>query len=99
MGYPMNARDALHKKWVCQYSQEPDGVLYMRCDDLASLMYDDVTPEGDVQPSPTKYIPVWSTPKSEDKAVELAELMLCDRPALCSVEMVSQTSRMQADLF
>ncbi|NTV88259.1 MAG: hypothetical protein HGA21_16140 [Burkholderiaceae bacterium] len=89
MAYPMDARGGEHKKWVCQYTREPDGVLYMRCDDLASLMYDGLTMDGDVQPSPTQYIPVWSNPKSESKAIELAQMMLCNRPVLCSVEMAS----------
>lgn len=97
--YQMDARDGEHKKWLCQYSREPDGVLYMRCDDLASLMYDDLTLEGEAQPSPTQYIPVWSTPKTEGKAVELAEMMLCGQQPLCSVEMASGASRMQASLF
>lgn len=99
MAYPRDDSDGPQMKWVCQYTQEPDGVLYMRCDDLASLMDEDLTPEGDVQPGSTKLIPVWSPPKSESRAVELAELMLCSQPDLCSVEMVSQTSRLQAALF
>lgn len=96
---PKDARDDHHKTWICEYTHEPDGVLYMRCDDLASLMSDDLTLEGDVQPSPTKYIPVWSTPKSEGKAIELAEMMLCSQRSLCSVEMASRANRMQASLF
>jgi len=77
------------KRWVCEYLNAADGDLYMFCNDLASLMNDDLVLEGDVQPSTAKYFPLWGKPKSDGKAIELAQILLCKPQAPCSVELAS----------
>lgn len=92
-------RDDFHRSWVCDYTRESDGVLYMRCDDLARLIDDDA-PEDGVQPrSPTQYFPVWSVPRTEAKAVDLAQRVLCGREGLCSVSMAGRAGRLHASLL
>lgn len=94
------ARDADQKRWMCEYMNAPDGVLYMYCEDLVSLMYDELTLEGDPQPAVAKYFPLWGMPKSERNAIELAEILLCPpRHTRCSVELARGAGPQRVALF
>lgn len=94
------ARDADQKRWMCEYMHAPDGVLYMYCEDMLSLMFDDLTLEGDPQPASAKYFPLWGTPKSERNAIELAELLLCPgQHTRCSVELARGAGPQRLALF
>lgn len=94
------ARDADQMRWMCEYMHAPDGVLYMYCEDVVSLMFDDLTLEGDPQPAAAKYFPLWGTPRSERNAIELAELLLCPRQhSRCSVELARGASPQRVALF
>lgn len=92
-------RDVEQKKWVCEYMRAPDGVLYMYCEDLVSLLYDELSPEEEAQAASAKYFPLWSTPKSDRNAVELAELLLCGKQGRCSVELARNSSSMRVAQF
>lgn len=94
-----DVRDDIHRHWVCDYTREGDGVLYLRCDDLARLVDDDPADDAAQQRSPTQFIPVWSVPRTEFKAVDLVQRVLCGREGLCSVSLAGRTGRLHASLL
>lgn len=96
--HQLGPRDAGQQKWVCEYMRAPDGVLYMYCEDLVSLMYDEQPPDGAARTTGAKYFPLWSTPKSDRNAVELAEIILCGK-GQCSVELARTANGIRVALF
>lgn len=96
--HQLDPRDAGQQKWVCEYMRAPDGVLYMYCEDLVSLMYDEPPPDDAARPSGAKYFPLWGTPKSDRNAVQLAEIILCGK-GQCSVELAHTSDGMRIALY
>lgn len=86
---PKDDSDGLRKQWVCEYMRGPDSVPYMFCEDLASLLYDDYGAENERPEGSAKYFPLWGQPKSDGKALELAQLLLCNQKAQCSVQLAN----------
>ncbi|WP_316364426.1 hypothetical protein [Candidatus Thiodiazotropha sp. CDECU1] len=77
------------KQWVCDYARAHDNVLYLRCEDLASLYNDPLIMEGDYEENSTKLIPIWRRPSSNEGAVALVKAVICDQKTECSVQMKS----------
>ncbi|MDP1648137.1 MAG: hypothetical protein Q8M01_08045 [Rubrivivax sp.] len=88
-----------HRHWLCDYSREADGVLYLRCDDLARLLDDGPAADGPSATGGTVYVPVWSQPKSAAAAADLAQRVLCHAGDLCSVAMGRGAGRLRASLY
>lgn len=87
------ARDAGQKRWVCEYMTAADGIPYMFCEDLASLVDDEPNFDGVESQAAAKYFPLWGRPKSDQNALELARILLCPRQSFdCSVELARGSS-------
>lgn len=86
---PRDDRDGPRKEWVCEYMRGPDSIPYMFCDDLVSLMDGDVALEDDRRAGTAKYFPLWGTPSSDAKAVELAQILLCNQSDRCNVRLAN----------
>ncbi len=89
--YSMSRRASLPKRWLCEYLDAPDGVLYMYCSDVVSLMNDDEL-DDQAKAGSAMYFPVWSRPKSDAGAIDLAQRLLCQPQAQCQVELASARS-------
>ena len=87
--YRSIGHDGSDPVWVCEYLNAPDGDLYMLCNDKVSLLKDDLVADDEVQPRSAKSFPVWSHPRSEASAIDLAQRVLCDPREMCRVEMAS----------
>jgi len=87
--YRSIGHDGSDPVWVCEYLYAPDGDLYMFCNDKVSLLNDDLVDDNEVQPRSAKSFPVWSQPRSEARAIDLAQRVLCDPREMCRVEMAS----------
>ncbi|MES9833375.1 MAG: hypothetical protein ABW139_14170 [Candidatus Thiodiazotropha sp. DIVDIV] len=77
------------QQWICDYTTGHNSVLYIRCEELASLYNDPLIMEGDYFDDSTKLIPVWRRPSSHDGAVMLVKAVICDQKSECSVEFKS----------
>lgn len=77
------------KHWVCDYTRAQNDVLYLRCDDMASLLNDPLIMEEEYQDNSTKFIPIWRRPDNESSAVKLVEAVLCNQNIQCSVQLKS----------
>lgn len=80
------------QQWVCDYSRAHNDVLYLRCDDLTSIVNDPLIVAGEYRESSTKYIPVWRRPDNENSAIKLVESVLCHQKYKCSVHLKSTFS-------
>jgi len=91
--------DAAHQQWVCQYTRQPDGIVCMQCDELHSLLFDDLALADGAAQKSTKLIPLWGAPKSDDSSIGLAEMMLCDQSPTCSVRLTARWEDMESLMF
>ena len=87
IGWGQEARTA-EDKWLCDYTRAVSDVLYIRCDNLASLMHDPLITDEPEQ-SVTKFIPIWRRPSSDISAARLAKAVLCDQNTACDAQMKS----------
>jgi hypothetical protein len=84
---PTLLRQQNQKQWVCGYTRNRNDVLLLRCDDLFGLLNDHILFEDGPQSKTTQFIPIWSRPASDEAAINLVRILLCDRTPDCSVEM------------
>lgn len=88
VAYSTSRRANPPKRWLCEYLNAPDGVLYMYCSDVVSLMNDDEL-DDEAKSGTAMYFPVWSHPKSDASAIDLAQRVLCRPQTECHVGMAS----------
>lgn len=75
-------------QWMCDYTTMANDVLYIRCDNLVSLMYDPLITD-EAEQNGTQFIPIWRRPNNDGSAVKLVKAVLCDSESLCEVRMKS----------
>lgn len=75
-------------QWMCGYTRAASDILYLRCDNFASLMHDPLITD-EAEESVTKFIPIWRKPNNDESAARLATAILCHQSTSCEVNMNS----------
>ena len=78
------------RQWICQQGVGQDGVWFMRCDDLTSMIEEDPAIRDDASTGNTKFIPLWGVPFEDGRSAELARAVLCRDQNACGVVVASR---------